>query len=244
LPTGAEETTSTLPSTQMHGGTDHGARRSLWSSKAMRADDRFGDRAVARDRQGRGSLGAAGREGACGGGPGELKPGLRRLRRCRAQVRASRAIAVLADASQHSDGTSDMLSRTLSVRHRTEPQTKRLTERPEIQRLLDLSLDDLFVEFGAELDESTVGLSPADREHWLTRAMHWWETHVDELRRDVCHNEAVVALIERGEPYDALTEAAIVCDALLAVAHYPAPATTIMSVIVARLSVAKLCSAH
>ncbi len=102
---------------------------------------------------------------------------------------------------------------------------------------LQLDEESLLEELGAALLGTGPGFGPSDIERSVRYAQSWLTQRTDDLRRDVCGE--VWSKLEHGGGFDALTDAAIVADALQTA--FGRPTANIVAVILLRRGLSKLC---
>lgn len=109
----------------------------------------------------------------------------------------------------------------------------------QLERLWSASEDELLSELGSSLLGEGLGFGLEDPAHKRRFAEAWLADRWDEIRRRVCEDPAIRAILN-GETGQKLVEAATVADALASLAGHPA--TSVLAVLVLRRGAQVVCA--
>ena len=110
----------------------------------------------------------------------------------------------------------------------------------ELQELLTLSDDELYVRLAAELQGDGRGIGPKGREGDRRFGRQWFEHWLETNRSAICDHPSVVAIIHDDETREDGEDATIVLDVILPFLGAPPLAT--VAALVGRRGLQRLCS--
>ncbi|GAA4469715.1 hypothetical protein [Phytohabitans houttuyneae] len=107
----------------------------------------------------------------------------------------------------------------------------------ELERLIDLDDNELYGMLGKALGPKDFG--PGDVQAYARLGRAWFQQHAKDLQQMICQSGGARVLLDGGERYDRLVEAASVADAVATILDRDT--VYIFSVLVAKMGLAAFC---